>query len=162
MNNNGTVYQAVVWPGPAVFPDWFAQSTRGFWTKEFGLFFNESGGLDIDALWIDMNEPSNFCPWPCDDPAGFTRDSGWINHPPPPSRKHSERPSIPGFPDDFQPRLSALKETDIRGSKKGLPGRDLINPKYQIYNFWGPISSSTADTDLIHSNGLAEYDTHNL
>lgn len=108
-----------------------------------------------------MNEPSNFCVWPCDDPAGFARDSGWINSPPPPLR--TERPSIPGFPPDFQPTSApSVQRRYAHGSKKGLPGRDLINPRYQIDNAAGSLSNHTADTDLIHNNGLAEYDTHNL
>jgi alpha-glucosidase len=172
----------VVWPGPAVYPDWFHEQTPEFWNKEFAIFFNSSEGLDIDALWIDMNEPSNFCLWPCDDPVGFTRDSGWIAAPPPPPRK--DRPSIPGFPPDFQPGSVNAVETDeqgpqkalvemgsaahihvrenVAGSKKGLPGRDLISPKYQIRNEAGSLSNHTASTNVIHSNGLAEYDTHNL
>lgn len=44
----------------------------------------------------------------------------------------------------------------------GLPGRDLINPPYTIANEAGSLSNKTMDTDLIHANGLAEYDTHNL
>jgi alpha-glucosidase len=108
-----------------------------------------------------MNEPANFCPYPCLDPAGFTRDSGWINPPAPSPRK--QRPSIPGFPPDFQPTASpSIEKRQINASKTGLPGRDLINPKYRINNFFGALSLQTADTDLIHSNGVAEYDTHNL
>ena len=45
---------------------------------------------------------------------------------------------------------------------KGLPGRDLINPPYQIHNAAGSISNHTVSTDVIHANGLTEYDTHNL
>lgn len=44
----------------------------------------------------------------------------------------------------------------------GLPGRNLINPPYRIQNAAGGLSNLTISTDLIHSNGLAEYDTHNL
>jgi alpha-glucosidase len=173
------VYQGVVWPGPAVYPDWFHETTQDFWTNEFALFFDETEGLDIDALWIDMNEPSNFCLWPCDDPVGFTRDSGWINAPPAPPR--TDRPSIPGFPSDFQPSPPSIQrrergvstvQTPFRsgvrldqgegGSKKGLPGRDLINPKYKINNAAGSLSNHTANTNLLHSNGIAEYDSHNL
>lgn len=150
----------MVWPGPAVYPDWFHGPTQEFWNKEFELFFNPSSGLDIDALWIDMNEPSNFCLWPCDDPIGFTRDSGWIAAPPPPPREH--RPSIPGFPSDFQPDSISALHKKAHGSKKGLPGRDLVSPKYKIKNAAGSLSNHTASTNVIHSNGIAEYDTHNL
>jgi len=58
------------------------------------------------------------------------------------------------------------------GEMKGLPGRDLLFPKYAIHNAqawkmsWnaaeGGISNKTMNTDLIHRNGLSEYDTHNL
>lgn len=44
----------------------------------------------------------------------------------------------------------------------GLPNRDYINPPYAIHNEAGSISNLTLATNLIHSNGLAEYDTHNL
>jgi alpha-glucosidase len=30
-----------------------------YWDDEFASFFNADTGVDIDALWIDMNEPSN-------------------------------------------------------------------------------------------------------
>jgi len=32
---------------------------HSFWNKEFQLFYNPVTGLDIDAVWIDMNEPAN-------------------------------------------------------------------------------------------------------
>ena len=44
----------------------------------------------------------------------------------------------------------------------GLPGRNLTDPPYNINNAAGAISNLTLNTDLIHANGLAEYDTHNL
>lgn len=58
------------------------------------------------------------------------------------------------------------------GKQLGLPGRDLLYPKYPIQNAaaylpeWnaaqGGISNHTVNTDVIHQNGLAMYDTHNL
>lgn len=44
----------------------------------------------------------------------------------------------------------------------GLPGRNLINPPYSIANAAGSLSNKTIDTNLVHQNGLVEYDTHNL
>jgi alpha-glucosidase len=44
----------------------------------------------------------------------------------------------------------------------GLPGRKLINPPYMIRNAAGSLSNKTIDTNLVHHNGLVEYDTHNL
>ena len=44
----------------------------------------------------------------------------------------------------------------------GLTGRKLINPPYTIRNAAGSLSNKTIDTNLVHYNGLVEYDTHNL
>ena len=54
----------------------------------------------------------------------------------------------------------------------GLPGRDLLFPKYAIHNkaaykdSWnsdkGGLSNMTVHTDVVHQNGMAMYDTHNL
>src|SRR4051812_25117401 len=67
---NGSIWQGVVWPGITAFPDWFAANISKYWDNEFALFFSPTDGVDIDALWIDMNEPSNFpCNFPCDNPA---------------------------------------------------------------------------------------------
>lgn len=67
---NGEIYVGAVWPGPTVFPDWFHPNTQGYWNDQFLSFFDPETGVDIDALWIDMNEAANFCPYPCSDPDG--------------------------------------------------------------------------------------------
>lgn len=70
----------------------------------------------------------------------------------------------------------AVKSNEIkpRDAKLGLglPGRDLLYPKYAIHNAaaytvsdnaaGGGISNKTVNTNVIHHNGLAMYDTHNL
>lgn len=274
---NGSTYKGVVWPGVTTWPDWFASGTQDYWNNEFATFFDPNSGVDIDALWIDMNEPSNFCDFPCTDPEAF---AGSADDPPTPRplRLSPSRP-IPGFPKDFQPTCVAeaffdcyaqtyygenifilgdvpsfgngephmaapmdashyphwqlsiqlppnstityqyiRRESDgsyiyekqnrtistgdchsgvqtvnsqittssgphkrsieaasprsvqtaknerrsAPGSMKGLPGRDLLNPPYHIHNAAGALSEKTVQTDLIHANGLAEYDTHNL
>jgi alpha-glucosidase len=64
---------------------------------------------------------------------------------------------------DTVPEIRAKRKTEKNKAKKlGLPGRDLINPRYQIANEAGSISNKTIDTDIIHEGGYAEYDTHNL
>ncbi|KAF2643844.1 alpha-glucosidase b [Massarina eburnea CBS 473.64] len=124
--NNGSIYKGEVWPGVTAFPDWFHNNTQSYWNNQFETFFNADSGVDIDALWIDMNEPSNFCEWPCN-----------------------------------VTELQVLPRHEV-GSKKGLPGRNLTDPKYHIKNELEFLSSRTARTDLAHQGGWAEYDTHNL
>ncbi|GAO15602.1 uncharacterized protein UV8b_04775 [Ustilaginoidea virens] len=204
--NNGSVWIGVVWPGVTVFPDWFSKNIAKYWTGMFASFFDKKTGVDIDALWIDMNEPSSFpCNFPCDDP--YATAKGY----PPPAPPVRENPrELPGWPCDFQPPSTGCKRSrgalphlarspvaesprDIdvlarsagnndgrqpearatrNGNRKGLPGRDLLYPKYAIHNkaayqdSWnadkGGLSNHTVNTDIMHENGLAMYDTHNM
>jgi alpha-glucosidase len=156
------LWVGVVWPGVTAFPDWFNDDTQGWWNNEFDIFFSPDTGVDIDGLWIDMNEASQFCPFPCSDPAGFASAN---NYPPTPSPVTPNPRPLPGFPPDFQPSASAKfkRQASVNGQKIGLPGRDLLNPPYRINNTAGVLSNKTIDTNLIHAgDGYAEYDTHNL
>lgn len=66
LRQNGSVFLGVVWPGVTAFPDWFADKITDYWNNEFEMFFSAEKGVDIDGLWIDMNEPSSFgCTFPC-------------------------------------------------------------------------------------------------
>ena len=65
-----------------------------------------------------------------------------------------------------------ITERQPPGKELGLPGRNLLYPEYAIHNAaaytyadnaaGGGISNHTVNTDVIHQNGLAMYDTHNL
>ncbi|KAF3698143.1 Maltase-glucoamylase, intestinal Maltase [Channa argus] len=46
-----------VWPGETVFPDYTSQSCIEWWVNEYERFSKE---VKHDALWIDMNEVTNF------------------------------------------------------------------------------------------------------
>ncbi|KAJ9141692.1 Family 31 glycosyl hydrolase [Pleurostoma richardsiae] len=196
LRSNGSIWEGVVWPGITAFPDWFSANITKYWDNEFAVFFDAESGVDIDALWIDMNEPSNFpCNFPCDNPAQAA-----IGYPPNPPAVRSPPRELPGWPCDFQPegtcKRSLEESTALEarapeglaktlnfgdlvlmarqtvGQQLGLPGRDLLYPKYAIHNkaaymdSWnaaeGGISNHTVNTDVIHQNGLAMYDTHNL
>ena len=52
----GEIFEGEVWPRPAVFPDYLRRDVREWW----GEFYRELLDLGIDAVWNDMNEPSNF------------------------------------------------------------------------------------------------------
>jgi len=174
---NGSLYKGVVWPGTTVFPDWFHSNTQKYWNDEFVKFFNADTGVDIDALWIDMNEPANFCEYPCLDPEASAAQQalGPVAREASPGKRGTKK-SREG--DDLVQSPSRKKARRVEssavvegreitkrqdgGTKKGLPGRDLINPAYKIQNANGILPMRTADTDLIHQGGWAEYDTHNL
>lgn len=144
---NGSIYQGVVWPGKTSFPDWFAPQTQEYWNSEFASFFSAESGVDIDGLWIDMNEPANFCNYPCSDPEGYAEENNFPPEPPP-VRSGPDIP-LPGFPDDLQPAPNMTKRQASTGSMMGLSGRELIDPPYKIQNAAGSISNKSANTDLI-------------
>ncbi|KAG8913947.1 hypothetical protein FRC02_005229, partial [Tulasnella sp. 418] len=55
-NADGSPYLGVVWPGLTVFPDWFHPKASDYWTTEIKSFFDEKNGINVDGIWIDMNE----------------------------------------------------------------------------------------------------------
>jgi alpha-glucosidase len=103
-----------------------------------------------------MNEPSNFCEWPCENPEeesveGMVLQRNGSNV----VQRRAKR----------APRVAKVVESARRqdaSQKTGLPGRNLTLPSYQIQNTWGALSNKTIDTDLVHRGGWTEYDTHNL
>ncbi|KIX02478.1 uncharacterized protein Z518_08419 [Rhinocladiella mackenziei CBS 650.93] len=159
-NADGSIFEGVVWPGVTAFPDWFHPGTQDYWNSEFDTFFSPETGVDISALWIDMNEAANFCNYPCSNASGYAEENGFPPEPPP----VREGPAIvlEGFPPDFQPPTNAKRQDTTTGTMLGLSGRKLINPPYTIRNAAGSLSNKTLDTNLVHHNGLVEYDTHNL
>ena len=155
MNATEQIYQAVVWPGLTAYPDWFHPNIQMYWNQEFARFFDPEGGVDIDALWIDMNEPANFCEYPCSDPE---RQAG-----PHLERRVLHNEQIPMIDAPLLDTSSSfVNMTTSKRPMSGLPDRDLLNPKYKIGNYVGILSNHTANTSVIHANGLAMYDTHNL
>lgn len=172
--SNGSIHKGVVWPGVTAYPDWFHPSTQAYWSDEFSAFFDPATGVDIDGVWIDMNEPANFCSYPCTDPEGAARDQGL----PPLRLPLRDAPaSIPGFSttavgvsarsEEMLLAVSSVRatpavETTSASEKTGAPKVDLINPPYTIANDANGISDRTVDTDIVHYGGFVEYDTHNL
>jgi alpha-glucosidase len=55
-NPDGTVYSGIVWPGPAVFPDFTRSTSREWW----GTLYKQFYSMGADGFWNDMNEPAVF------------------------------------------------------------------------------------------------------
>ncbi|KAK8036076.1 alpha-glucosidase [Apiospora rasikravindrae] len=99
---NRSIFQGVVWPGVTAYPDWFHPGTQEWWNAEFVGFFSADKGVDIDALWIDMNEAANFNNFG-EDPFATEKSGGF----PPQRPALRDQPwPIPGFPAEFQPGSS--------------------------------------------------------
>ncbi|KAH6623158.1 glycosyl hydrolases family 31-domain-containing protein [Chaetomium tenue] len=147
---DGSFYRGMQWPGEVVWPDWFAPGTQEWWTSEILSFYNPSTGIDVDGLWVDMNEASNMC----GDMNCFTSASSTITtaigknpHQPPPLPPHHRRQTPPPA---------------VTGHKLGLPDRDLLTPTYPIASHRGPLSAFTLYTNVTNADGSHQYDTHNL
>jgi alpha-glucosidase len=55
-NSDGSVYSGIVWPGPAVFPDFTRKASREWWGSLYKEFYSEG----VAGFWNDMNEPAVF------------------------------------------------------------------------------------------------------
>ncbi|KAH9477307.1 putative alpha/beta-glucosidase agdC [Psilocybe cubensis] len=139
-NSTGDPYIGLVWA------DWFHKNIRKYWTNQFKRFYNPQTGVDIDGVWIDMNEPASFCIAPCADPYAQSIEQ---KLPPP-------RPRLP--PNADTPLFTNTSAEVAQLSKRD----DIINPPYAIDNAIGSLSNKTADTSIKQYNGLTQYDTHNL
>ncbi|CAH1781001.1 unnamed protein product, partial [Owenia fusiformis] len=77
-NASGEYLQGEVWPGISYYPDFtLLENATRWWTEQCREFY-EDQGIEYDALWIDMNEPSNFEPPGSTD--GCQKNS--LNYPP--------------------------------------------------------------------------------
>jgi alpha-glucosidase len=128
-----------------------------------------------------MNEPASMCRFPCLDPASEASKLGMPPEPPPvrdPPRK------LPGFNMsllnthstthidsaewDLQAAnfITSAEHSEERIQSRGLSssGEDFVFPPYKIHNGGpsGDLSDLTVRTDLLHANGMLEYDLHNL
>lgn len=122
-DNKSAIYQGVVWAGPSYFPDWFHPSAQEYWTEQFLNFFDGENGPDIDALWIDMNEPANFYnrPYPGNNttPEDFAEVDG--DPPTPPPVRDGPDAPIPGFPASLQPNFPSNNEAPTKRSTSLTP-----------------------------------------
>jgi len=179
---NGSPILGVQWPGEAVWPDWFAPNTQQWWTDEIAAFFDKDTGINLDGLWVDMNEASNFCHTETCDPRGQAIRDKIPPLPPNSPRPNTGRP-IPGFPASFQPGSSRSKVRSVDNHKKsigapksverraagsssavskGFQDRDWFNPKFNINSHLGRASAQTIYFNTSNHDGSRQYDTHNL
>jgi alpha-glucosidase (family GH31 glycosyl hydrolase) len=55
---NGSVYVAVMWPGATSWVDWLHPNAQEFWTGQMTSFFDPDTGVNVDGIWIDINDVS--------------------------------------------------------------------------------------------------------
>jgi len=55
-NPDGSIYEGIVWPGKAVFPDFTRKASREWWGTLYADFVKRG----VAGFWNDMNEPAIF------------------------------------------------------------------------------------------------------
>lgn len=158
-NADGSDYLGIQWAGTVVWPDWLHPNTSKWWANQIATTFSADNGIDLDGIWVDMNEASNFCGDTDCNPLNDQDNPPKVNHDP---RPNTGRP-IPGFPDDFQPTRRSVTRIYPRDNKyKGVSDRDLFVAKYDPDNHMGNLSGFTIWTNNTNADGTRTYDTHNL
>ncbi|BCU69951.1 alpha-glucosidase MalA [Stygiolobus caldivivus] len=54
--DTGELFVGRLWPGNCVYPDFFRQDTREWWSKLIADWLSQG----VDGIWLDMNEPTDF------------------------------------------------------------------------------------------------------
>ena len=178
-DGSGSYHNGVVWPGRTVFPDWYHPNTTQWWIDEFKTFFDPNTGYNIDALWIDMNEPASFLPYIDANP-----DRIAVEQDSPPKAPTSRAPPYPieGIPGTFPPSNSRSNKTiekrvggwEFIKTYPDDPSEANLGDKYMYppYNIGTvrkddiTISSNLSDftnrMDLTLYGGRKEYANHNV
>ncbi|KAG0566331.1 hypothetical protein KC19_7G055400 [Ceratodon purpureus] len=124
-------YIAQVWPGPSNIPDFLHPNAEKWWTQEIADFH---GVIPFDGLWLDMNEPANFCSGPnCYyGPTIVCSEILW--------------------------KCCMICDNNASSLDKWN------NPPYAINNFGDkrPLYIKTVSLDALHHDGSKSYDTHNI
>ncbi|OZJ03699.1 hypothetical protein BZG36_03499 [Bifiguratus adelaidae] len=161
-NPDGSEYVGQVWPGYTVFPDWFSPSTSDWWTESMRNFTNR---VNVDGIWLDMNEPSSFCIGSC--------GSGKSN----PAVLPFALPGTPGnpvntFPEGYNNQTARPPTTNYKRSEMRMllmkrseaqNGNFNVNyPPYAINNGEGNLAGHTVSLNATHYGDYIEYDVHNF
>lgn len=54
--SSGELFVGKLWPGNSVYPDFFREETRDWWSGLISSWLSQG----IDGIWLDMNEPTDF------------------------------------------------------------------------------------------------------
>lgn len=133
---DGQPYLAWVWPGPCHFPDFFLPRAQQYFTRQLAL---HRGMVPWDAMWIDMNEASNFCTGDiCRlryDVQRVADDPPWVCH------------------------LDCVEAPDLNDTQRAW-----LNPPYAISNSLQRLPLGTKGMSVLatHHDGSVEYNTHQL
>lgn len=172
-NPDGSTYIGAVWPGYTVFPDFFANGSEAYWTKEIADFHKT---IPFDGIWFDMNEASSFCVGSC--------GSGKLEQNPVTSADISYEP-LTVYPRGFNITNATewaavqrnISQSSTNSSTTEIPKRNIHNtlgvnggrninyPPYVINNQaqeGSDLAKHAISPNATHADGIVEYDAHNV
>ena len=132
---SGGYYLGQVWPGPTHFPDFLHPSAQDYWTAQLKGFWNMA---QVDGLWIDMNEVSNFCNL---DGKGQVCVNSAPSGCPAPGASQTE---------------CCLVCTTVDSDNL------LDFPPYSIHSAYPALATKTMPMSAYHYGNVSVYDAHNL
>lgn len=144
--HNGTEFVGEVWPGLSVWPDFANPKTNEWWTAHIREYLEEGeNAVPFGGLWVDMNEPANFCHGPCD---------GYILH-----KLEFERhgykfmPNNPPYPinneNKTQPLWYKTTTMDARHYDDSL--------QYDMKNLYGNLMAAATYESLVEIRGTRPF-----
>eukprot|EP01138_Halocafeteria_seosinensis_P012324 gb/GECG01012593.1/.p1 GENE.gb/GECG01012593.1/~~gb/GECG01012593.1/.p1 ORF type:complete len:1024 (+),score=93.82 gb/GECG01012593.1/:1-3072(+) len=147
-DSDGNIFIGKVWPGLTAFPDFFNPKTYDWWLQQIKDFHDK---IAYDGMWIDMNEPSNFCAGECpSDKAAVNRKK---------DAKHSSDSITDGFDPDHPPYLpghrggvSDINEKTVSMSALQYPG--LHYNFHSMYGYSEGVASNKAMEEVLDERTL--------
>ncbi|KAF8879211.1 glycoside hydrolase family 31 protein [Gymnopilus junonius] len=184
-NPDGSEHVGKLWPGYTVYTDWFQSKAQKWWMESLRDWYES--GIEYSGLWLDKNEPTQFCDGSCGTGANLTDIEERVPSPLilsgmaafqrlqlitflpnnnsynstifGPSGNITINGTITCLP-DVSPRASPSKARRP-GTKKQLSS-DAKSPLYAIHNGNGRLEYHSLALNATHAGGAVELDVHNL
>jgi len=115
----------LVWPGPAVFGDFYHPYMEGVWINGYKRL---DSLVKFDGIWLDMNEVANFCSGCSSNPGGDEEDD---NHSP------NEFDNLPFTPRNQNLNDKCVSVTGYHYSNNN--DEDKVRKEYNTHNLFGII-----------------------
>jgi alpha-glucosidase (family GH31 glycosyl hydrolase) len=132
------------WPAVTVaWPDWTNPAITSWWEDNFRLFGDIAG--QVGGVWLDMNEPSNFCDGQisvsCQGKADPDRQLDPIAVPHPPVSFPTDIPTPP-----YQPGLPFGR--DMQSGSFNISSHLFLGQAYDVKELWGMMEQRATATAM--------------
>ena len=140
---NDTFLFGTQWPPmTVVWPDWTHPDITSWWEDNFRRFGDIAGQLD--GVWLDMNEPSNFCngqiSQDCNGQPDSNRQLDPIAVPHPPVSSPTDIPLPP-----YEPNLASRH---IESNSFNISSNLYLGQSYNVKDMWGMMEQRATATAM--------------